>query len=898
MIQQELFDTKEKVIYLIDGSAFIFRAYHAIRNLSNSKGFPTNAIFGFANILNKLLNEKQPEYAIMLFDMKGPTFRHEMYSEYKANRPPAPEDLVVQISHIKELTEAFNIPLMEMQGYEADDLTGTLAKLAQEKGFKVIMVTGDKDFKQLVTENAIIWDPMKDRTFTIESINEEHGVGPEKIIEIMGLTGDTSDNVPGVPGIGPKTASVLIKEFGSIENIYKNLDSITKKKQKENLISNKDMAFLSKKLVTIKEDIPLTFNADEFRLTGPNEEKLHDLFSEFEFKKFLKGGVKKKTHKKTYTCILTEEDLDNLIQNLEEAGEFAVDTETTSKNPMLAELVGLSFSYKDHEACYIPCKHNYPRAPEQLEKEFVLDKLKGILENPDIKKIGQNIKYDWIVLKNSGITMQGVFFDTMLASYLLNPSLRGHSLDKIAEDYLGHSTIPYSDVAGKGKSALLFNEINLDIATPYASEDADITRLLYQILSKELEDAGLTDLMHDIEMPLVPVLMAIERDGIKVDKEKLTELSNRFNTELTVIKSEIYNLAGEEFNINSSQQLGKILFEKLELPVVKKTKKKTGYSTDVDVLTKLSQEHDLPKLLLRYRTLSKLKSTYTDALIDLIHPETGRIHTSFNQTVAATGRLSSSDPNLQNIPIRTEEGREIRKAFVAREGWKLLAADYSQVELRVLAHCSDDEIFIESFKNGEDIHTRTASEVFQEFAEMVTPDMRRQAKAINFGIVYGMSAFGLSRDLEISRKKAQEYIDNYFARYSGVKTFMETTVEKARETGHTSTLSGRLRNIPEITSSNKNVRQFAERIAINTPIQGTAADLIKLAMIQMDEKIQEKNLKSIMVLSVHDEIVFEVPEQELEEMTQLTKEVMENIWDLKVPLKVNIDIGDNWSEAH
>jgi len=898
VIQQELFDTKEKVIYLIDGSAFIFRAYHAIRNLSNSKGMPTNALFGFTNILNKLLNEKQPEYAVMLFDMKGPTFRHDMYSDYKANRPPAPDDLVIQIPYIKKLTEAFNIPLMEMQGFEADDLTGTLAKLAQENGFKVIMVTGDKDFKQLVTEDAVIWDPMKDRTFTIESIREEHGVGPDKIIEIMGLTGDSSDNIPGVHGIGPKTASVLIQEFGSIENIYKNIESITKKKQKENLVNSKDMAFLSKELVTIKEDIPIPFDEESFRLKEPDEEKLFELFSEFEFKKFIKQGVKKKKVDKTYTCILKEKELDQLIADLENAGMFAVDTETTSKNPMRAELVGLSFSFKDHEACYIPCKHTYPKAPEQLEKDLVLKKLKPILENPGLKKIGQNIKYDWIVLKNNGIDMQGVFFDTMLASYLINPSKRAHGLDKISEEYLDHTTIPYSEVAGKGKSEVTFDKINLDIATPYASEDADITRLIWNILSKELDDLNLTNLMHEIEMPLVPVLMNIERDGIKVDRKKLSDLSERFETELAVIKTEIYNLAGEEFNINSPQQLGKILFEKLELPVMKKTKKKTGYSTDVNVLTKLAEKHELPRLLLRYRTLAKLKSTYTDSLFELIHPETGRIHTSFNQTVAATGRLSSSEPNLQNIPIRTEEGREIRKAFVARTGWKLMAADYSQVELRVLAHCSDDNILIEAFKNGEDIHTRTASEVFQEFPTMVTPDMRRQAKAINFGIVYGMSAFGLSRDLEISRKKAQEYIDNYFARYSGVKTFMESTIASARETGHTSTLSGRIRTIPDISNTNKNIRQFAERIAINTPIQGTAADLIKLAMIRMAAKLKEKNLKSIMVLSVHDEIVFEVPDEELDEMSRLTTEVMENIWDLKVPLKVNIDIGDNWSEAH
>jgi DNA polymerase-1 len=588
----------------------------------------------------------------------------------------------------------------------------------------------------------------------------------------------------------------------------------------------------------------------------------------------------------------------DLIERLKKAETFAIDTETTSKDPMKANLVGLSFSMEPDEAFYIPCAHDYPEAPEQLELKKVLSQLKPVLENPDVKKIGQNIKYDWMVLKRHGINLAGVIFDTMLASYLINPSKRAHNLDQIAIDFLDHKTTTYKEISGKGKKDVSFSEISLEKAVPYSCEDADITLMAYHVLMPLIDRAGLMELYNNVELPLVPVLMNMEMTGVCVEKEKLVDLSKSFENQLEQLESMIYLIAGEEFNIRSSQQLGRILFEKLKLPVQKKTRKKTGYSTDVNVLTALSDKHELPELILRHRTLAKLKSTYTDALVDLIHPETDRIHTSYNQTVTATGRLSSSAPNLQNIPIRTDEGMEIRKAFVPRKEWIMVSADYSQIELRILAHYSDDDILIKAFKNDEDIHTRTATEVFQVFPSFVTSELRRQAKVINFGIVYGMSPYGLSKELGISRKMAKTYIDNYFARYKGVKRFVDQTISDARKTKKTSTLLGRIRLLPDINSPNKVVREFAERTAINTPVQGTAADLIKLAMIRVDAAFKEGSLNSAMLLSVHDEIVFEVPPEELASVKVLVKEIMEGIWNLKVPLKVNLSSGKNWAEAH
>lgn len=890
---------EDKKIYLIDGSAYIYRAYHAIRELSNSKGLPTNAVFGFTKMLLKLIEEKSPKYLGMFFDAKGPTFRHAMFEAYKANRPPMPDDLSVQIPFIKDVVRGFNLHVMELEGFEADDLIGTFARTAEAKGFSVVMVTGDKDFMQLVTDKTSIWDPMKDKIIDADTIKNTYDLKPSQLIDVMGLSGDKADNVPGVPGIGEKTALGLIQTYGNIDTLYEKVDEISKKKQRENLIQFKDQAMLSKSLVTIDTDSPISFNVEDFTLKQPDQDRLFQLFKELEFRQLLETfSTADDLSNKTYTGVFDTEDLSTLVNRLESSEVFAIDTETTSKNPMEAKLVGLSFSIKPDEAYYIPCGHNYLGAPKQLELDYTLDTLKPVLENPKIKKIGQNIKYDWIVLKRHGVHLSGVAFDTMLESYLINPSKRTHSLDQIAINLLGHKMISYEDVAGKGKKAIEFSKVPIDKAVPYACEDADITLIAHKHLEPMIKKEGLSKLLETVEMPLVPVLMDMEMRGIVVDKDRLRENSASFGNQLEQLKKEIYSLAGEEFNINSSQQLGRILFDKLELPVQKKTKKKTGYSTDVEVLKNLQNHHELPKNLLRYRTLAKLKSTYTDSLLELMNEETGRVHTSFNQTVTATGRLSSSDPNLQNIPIRTEESREIRKAFVPQKGWRLVSVDYSQIELRIFAHYSEDKTLLKAFMEDEDIHTRTAIDVFESDPSLVSTELRDRAKTINFGIIYGMSAFGLSKALGISRQMAQTFIDHYFERYSGVKRFIEKTIEEAKKEKKVTTLLGRIRQLPDIDSSNKNVREFAERTAVNTPIQGTAADLIKVAMIKIDNEFKKKKLKSAMLLSVHDEIVFEVPPDELDMVCDLVKEIMENVWKLNVPLKVNVGVGENWAEAH
>ena len=889
----------KKTIYMVDGSAYIYRAYHAVRGLSNSKGLPTNAVFGFTRMLLKLIEDRSPEYIGIFFDSKGPTFRHKIYKEYKANRPPMPEDLAVQIPYIKKVSKGFNLPVIEMPGFEADDLIGTCAHMAEEAGFFVIMVTGDKDFMQLVTEKSTIWDPMKDKTIDKKSIREVNGVESFMMIDVMGLSGDTADNIPGVPGIGPKTALSLIKTYGSMKDLYEKVDEITKKKQHENLVKYREQAFLSRELVTINTSVPLKFSPKEFEFKDPDNAKLSKLFKDLEFTQLQKTFPEKTDlSKKDYRSVHSIQELSDLVSQLKAAQIFAIDTETTSKNPMKANLVGLSFSMKADEAFYIPCAHDYPDVPEQLALKDVIDLLKPVLENPGIKKIGQNIKYDQIVLYRHGINLKGVVFDTMLASYLINPSKRAHNLDQIALDFLDHKTITYKEVVGTGKKASGFAQVAIEKAVPYACEDADITLMAYHVLGSEVNKLGLTELLEKVEMPLVPVLMRMEMNGICVNKDKLRSLSQTFEMKLKALEESIYEVAGERFNIKSTQQLGHILFDKLKLPPKKKTKKKTGFSTDVDVLTDLAVNHELPALILKHRTLAKLKSTYTDALLDLVHTETGRIHTSFNQTVTATGRLSSSDPNLQNIPIRTDEGREIRRAFVPKNKWHLVSADYSQIELRILAHCSGDQILIKAFMEDEDIHTRTAEEVFQVFPSFITQELRQQAKAINFGIIYGMSPFGLSKQLEISLKMAKTYIDNYFARHKGVRKFLDSTIEEAGKTKQTSTLLGRIRLLPDINSPNRNIRQFAERTAINTPIQGSAADLIKVAMIKVDKAFREKKLKSAMLLSVHDELIFEVPPDELGIVKKLVKEIMEGVWDLKVPLKVNVACGENWALAH
>jgi DNA polymerase-1 len=885
-----------KTIYLIDGSSYIYRAYHAVRHLSTSQGLPTNATFGFTNMVLKLLAEQNPEYMAMAFDAKGPTFRHEMYDAYKANRPPMPEDLVVQIPYIKQVVAGMNIPSLELPGYEADDIIGTLVRAVEGKGFRVVMVTGDKDFKQLISRSVSMWDPMRERTIDYASLKEDSGLEPSQWVDVMALAGDTSDNIPGVPGIGEKTAIQLIKAFGTMERLFQGLDKVTQTKLREKLTRFHDQAILSRRLVAINTEVPLSVEASSFKVPAPDSQKLAELFKILEFRKLqqrfpIQGGLSKKD----YRAIVDDETLKSLIHELDKAKCFALDLETTAKDPMKASIVGISFAHRPNQAVYIPLRHS---SGTQLEPDKTLARLKPLLEDPGLTKVGQNIKYDWIVLRRSGIELKGVIFDTMVASYLLNPTLRAHNLEMIAAEYLNHRMITYKEVTGSGKHQIGFDQVPIQDAVPYACEDADITLMACEVLGPKLQEAGLERLFQEVEMPLIPVLLDMEMSGICVDRARLQSISKDFDRQLHQIQERIYANAGEEFNIQSHQQLGWILFEKLNLPLQKKTKKKTGYSTDVEVLTTLSVEHELPALVLQYRSLAKLKSTYADALVDLIHPETHRIHTSYNQTITATGRLSSSDPNLQNIPVRTEEGRMVRAAFVPNKGWTMLSADYSQIELRLLAHYSQDPILVKAFQQDQDIHTRTAAEVFQLFPSMITPEMRRQAKVINFGIIYGMGSFRLARELGISHKMARIYIEHYFATYAGVKQFIDETIEKARKVGKVTTLLGRHRWLPDILSKNRTAREFAERTAVNTPLQGTAADLIKLAMIQVHQALNQKSLRAKMLLQVHDELVFEVPPEEAERVQGLVRSIMEGVYELKVPLKVDVKMGSNWAEVH
>ncbi len=883
-------------LYLIDATATIHRAYHAIRGLSTSTGMPTNAIFGFTRMLIKLLQDMSPEYIALCFDSKEKTFRHHLFADYKATRSPMPDDMRVQLPYIRQVVEGFRLPVIELPGYEADDIIGTLAVRAEQAGFSVVMVTGDKDFVQLVSDAVSIWDPMKDKATTLPDVHAVFGLEPAQIVDVMGFSGDTSDNVPGVPGIGPKTALSLVQSFGSMDGVYAHIESVTSKSVRQKLADYQDQARLSRSLVTICTNAPVAASFEDFRIQPADTAALSRLFKTLEFRQLQQDyPMPSDLSRKRYSAITTPEALQQLAERLSASLFVSLDTETTSTDPMKAKLVGMSFSVEAGEAFYIPTGHVYPQAPAQLNTALVLDTLRPILESPSVSKIGQNIKYDQIVLKRHGIDLKGVVFDDMIASYLINPSLHSHSLDQIALDYLDHKTISYEEVAGKNGD---FRSVPIEKAVPYACEDADIALMARDALMPRLEAAGLLNLMRDVEMPLTEVLMRMEMYGVLVDTERLKALSQSFEHQIEDLETRIYDTSGEKFNIQSHQQLGQILFEKLKLPVQKKTRKKTGYSTDVDVLTDLAAHHELPALILRHRTLSKLKSTYADALIDMIHPETGRIHTSYNQTVTATGRLSSSNPNLQNIPIRTEEGREIRSAFIPRPGWIMISADYSQIELRILAHCSEDPILINAFIRDEDIHTRTAEEIFGGLPGMITPELRRQAKVINFGILYGMGAFSLSKELGISQKMAKAYIDQYFARYHGVKTYTEKTIEAARQTQKTSTLLGRIRLLPDINSTNSNVRAFAERIAVNTPIQGTAADLIKIAMIQMDADLEKNGFETAMIMTVHDELVFETPEDEVDALLPRIRAIMEGVWTLKTPLKVNITTGRNWAQAH
>jgi DNA polymerase-1 len=883
-------------LFLVDGSSYIFRAFYAIRHLSNSKGLPTNAIFGFTQMLLKVLKEHQPDYLAVVLDSKAPTFRSEVYKEYKANRPAMPEALVPQIPYIRRIIEEYQIATLEMEGYEADDLIGTVAKgLAPE--VDVVIITGDKDILQLVSDRIQVYDTMKEKRFGVEEVVQRFGVKPEQVVEVMGLAGDAIDNIPGVPGIGEKTAIELIKIFGSIENLLTHLDQVRQKKLKENLETYGEQARLSRKLATIHTDAPLTYRLNDFAPSSPNQNGLREIFKELEFNKLLKElPEEKRPEKRDYRLITDQNEFLALLEELKKAKSFSIDLETTSPYPMWADLVGISLSYKSDQAFYIPVGHRLREAEEQLPLPWVLKELKPILEDRKVNKVGQNLKYEWIVLKRYGMHLQGIYCDTMIASYLLNPTKHNHNLGEIAREYLDRNVTDYKEVVGTGSKEVTFDRVELERARDYSCGDADVTLQLSHLLLPKLEEEGLKDLYYQMELPLAIVLAKMEMNGVKIDIDLLQEFSKEIETQLQQKMERIYGLAGEVFNINSSQQLGKILFDKLKLPVIKKTK--TGYSTDVDVLTKLSLQHDLPLEILGYRNLSKLKSTYIDALPKLIHPITGRVHTSYNQTVTATGRLSSSDPNLQNIPIRAEEGSRIRQAFIPEKGWTIVSADYSQIELRILAHFSQDETLMEAFHKEEDIHTRTASEIFGVPMEKVTPSMRREAKVINFGIIYGMSAYGLSQQLGSEPKIAQAYIDAYFKKYPKAQTYIEYSLEEARQKGYVTTLLHRRRYLPDIQSPTVAIRQASERMAINTPLQGTAADIIKLAMIHIQNRIEELSLSTKMIMQVHDELVFEVPEEELQKALPMIQDGMETVMELSVPLKVSIHSGKNWAEVH
>jgi len=897
---------RKKRLFLIDGTALAYRSYFAfIRNpLINSKGENTSAVFGFTNSILKIIKDENPDYIGVVFDTGKPTFRHEMYPEYKATREKMPDEMRPQLGRIKEVIEAFNIPVLEMEGFEADDVMGTLAEKVSGQSIDVFLVTGDKDFMQLVKPGIFVYNVKaggKDaEILDNEKVTEKLGITPGQVIDLFGLMGDKSDNVPGIPGIGEKTALKLLSEFESLENILNNLESIKKESLRNKIKEFQDLAALSKKLVTIKRDVPVELNLKALEKEDYDRDALFQLFKELEFTSLLDKIAEKNTNDgKHYHLITTLSDLEELTENLKRT-DFAFDLETTSSDPMRAEIVGFSFSFREGEAYYIPVKA--PENSQTLNIDKVLLYLKPVMEKEKFKKTGQNAKYDIIILKRNGISVKGLEFDTMIASYLLNPGKHQHNLDSISMDYLNYKKISIKDLIGEGRKQISMEEVPVDKIMIYACEDADITLRLKNILYPLLEEQKIYPLFREIEIPLIDVLIEMEMNGIKLETGFLKNMSLELEKGLKQLEEEIYVMAGEEFNINSPQQLGKILYEKLEIHKemgIKRAKKtKTGYSTDVATLERY-KGLPLPKAILTYRTLMKLKSTYVDTLPKLINPDTGKVHTSFNQTVTATGRLSSSDPNLQNIPIRTKLGKEIRKAFVpsAPDG-NIVSADYSQVELRLLAHLSQDETLLKSFKSGEDIHRRTASLIFDVPLEDVSETMRYKAKSINFGIIYGMREFRLSREIEISVEEARSFIESYFNNYPEVYNYLERQKELAQRNKYVVTLLGRRRYIPEIESDNQRIFQNALNIAVNTPIQGTAADLIKKAMINIHKKIKHNKLPINMILQIHDELVFEIPDDYLDEGKNLIRDEMENALELSVPLKVDIGTGKSWYEAH
>ena len=924
-------------LVLVDGSSYLYRAFHAFPPLTNSAGEPTGAMYGVLNMLKSLISQVQPSHIAVVFDAKGKTFRDEMFEQYKSHRPPMPDDLRKQIQPLHDIIRALGIPLLVIEGVEADDVIGTLAVAASKANQKVLISTGDKDMAQLVDDNIMLINTMNNTLLDREAVIEKYGIPPELIIDYLALMGDSADNIPGVAGVGEKTALGLLQGIGSMAEIYANLDKVAElpirgaKKLGDKLLAEKEMADLSYRLATIKTDVALDITPEQLTLGASNNDQLTEYFGRYEFKRWLNevmNGADSITNnneqptkinhyqatpalaqnnddetlpaiqidRSRYEALLTEADLNRWVEKLKQAKLFALDTETDNLDYMAANLVGISFALENGEAAYLPLQLDYLGAPKTLEKTTALTLLKPVLENPAIQKVGQNFKYDLTIFARNGIDVQGVAFDTMLESYVLNSTGR-HNMDDLAKRYLGHQTITFEEIAGKGKNQLTFNQIPLEKAAEYAAEDADVTMKLQQVLWEKLsKEPTLEKLFKEMELPLLGVLSRMERRGVLIDSDALFLQSNEIANRLSELEEQAYVLAGQPFNLASTKQLQEILFDKLGLPVIQKTPKGAP-STNEEVLEELAFSHELPKVLVEHRGLSKLKSTYTDKLPQMVNPQTGRVHTSYHQAVTATGRLSSSDPNLQNIPIRNEEGRRIRQAFIAREGFTVVAADYSQIELRIMAHLSQDQGLINAFTQGKDIHRSTAAEIFGVELDEVTSEQRRNAKAINFGLIYGMSAFGLSRQLGIGRADAQSYMDLYFKRYPGVQTFMHDIREKAKAQGYVETLFGRRLYLPDINSSNGMRRKAAERVAINAPMQGTAADIIKRAMIQLDQKLQnDPNIA--MIMQVHDELVFEVRSEKVAFYSELIKTQMESAADLVVPLIVEVGQGNNWDEAH
>jgi DNA polymerase-1 len=904
--------TPQKTLVLVDGSSFLYRAFHALPPLTNSRGEPTGAVLGVANMLRKLISAHATQHVGVVFDAPGRTFRDDLFEEYKSHRPPMPDDLRSQIEPLHAIIRAMGLPLLIESGVEADDVIGTLALRAAEQGYFVIISTGDKDMAQLVSDRIVLENSMYDIRLDREGVVAKFGVPPECIVDYLALVGDTSDNIPGVPKVGPKTAAKWLQEYGSLDAIIDQADSVGGKVG-ENLRATLDQIPLSRQLATIRCDLSLPLTPDELVSTEPDTHVLRDWLKRMEFNSWLRQletasestapspqiqTAATPAVKGHYEVVLTEADLQRWISQLETAELFAFDTETTHLDYTQAAIVGVSFAVKAGEAAYVPLAHHYPGAPPQLNREKVLEDLRPLLEAPDRGKLGQHLKYDANVLANHGITLRGMRHDTMLESYVLNSTATRHDMDSLATYYLQHETISFEDVAGKGAKQIGFDQVGLTEATEYAAEDADVTLRLHETLWPRLSaEPSLKRVYQTLEIPLIPVLSRIERTGVLVDVFMLAEQSRELAGRMLELEREAHAVAGSPFNLGSPKQIQMVLYDKLNLPVLKKTPKGQP-STDESVLAELAELYDLPRLILDYRSVSKLRSTYTEKLPQQINPRTGRVHTSYHQAVAATGRLSSSDPNLQNIPVRTAEGRRIRQAFIAPQGRKILATDYSQIELRIMAHFSGDPNLRLAFAENADVHRHTAAEVFGVALDAVSADQRRSAKAINFGLIYGMSAFGLAKQLGVDRTLAQRYIDTYFERYPGVKTFMEQSRETAREKGYVETLMGRRLYVPDIRSRNAQSRQYAERTAINAPMQGTAADIIKAAMIAVDDWIESSKVPVSMIMQVHDELVFEVSEDFIDVARHTIRSLMAGAAELSVPLLVDVGVGDNWDEAH